>query len=268
MNSCSKPFIHVLAFILCATLPASAAETPGSNRPAPAQAQTLSKKTAWPELGQVVNSVDYESLPLEEVANHLLSAFKGEFDVVVPATIPTVNPSTGTPEPMDVAAIPVRLRLQNVKASEIFNAMNLYFTANGTPLQWELLMNGTRPTAVLRAAAVVLPQPVKAAEPIERSVFFIGDFVDDNRPGKMPWKKLMETLEEINYRTYDKSGPKIAVHPKASLFVVTGEKEQISFIHSLLEALKQKAKLDTEHRTGSTPPGIPLGGETGSGAPK
>ena len=36
------------------------------------------------------------------------------------------------------------LQLRNVTASEVFNAMNLLFENNHTPLRWELKLNGRR----------------------------------------------------------------------------------------------------------------------------
>ena len=52
-----------------------------------------------------------------------------------------------------------------MKASEIFNAMNLVFETTNAHLRWELMMNGHRPTALLR----ILPD-YKQAAPHPRQV--------------------------------------------------------------------------------------------------
>ena len=53
------------------------------------------------------------------------------------------------------------MRLKNVTASEVFNAMNIVFETENTPLRWELRMNGNRPAAVLYVLPDLLPRVVQ-----------------------------------------------------------------------------------------------------------
>jgi len=90
---------------------------------------------------------DIPALPLSEIVVILKREFKDYFDVLLPL-------EHEYPIEYDLDETAISLHLKNVRASEFFNAMNLLFETENRPFRWQLLMNGNRPTAVLR----VLPE--------------------------------------------------------------------------------------------------------------
>jgi hypothetical protein len=135
--------------------------------------------------GAESHDVNYDNLPLSEVAKNLQEGYHQEFDVLIPAH--PMEPTPGAPEPPDYPSIPVRLRLKNVTAGETFQAMNMLFEIKRRPVRRELTMNGNRPVAVLHpveARALAAPpanpnQPAQPNRPIARSVLYVGDLVDE-----------------------------------------------------------------------------------------
>jgi hypothetical protein len=198
------------------------------------------KDPDWPEPDITLTNVFYDGLPLTEVVNHLREAFKEQFDILLPASLPS---SSGLIDPGSFA---IKLRLKNVTASEVFNAMNLVFENDRTPMRWELKMNGRRPIALLRVLTDRLPmQP----EP-RRMVYFVGDLLGDEKSGGMSINQVMNTISQVCEMTY---GQAIALqfHKEAQLVVVTGSEEQITFIQTTLAALRQKVELDRNNHANS-----------------
>ena len=124
-------------------------------------------------------------MPLSEVARHLRERFKDSFDVL----------ANGNGD-IDPSAVMIRLQLKNVTASEVFNAMNLVFENDRTPLRWELKLNGKRPTALLRVLAEPgRKNPPPAIDPTtglplppqetKRGVYFVGNLLGDEKYGGM-----------------------------------------------------------------------------------
>ncbi len=245
--------------LLGALLLASAAAAPADDDKTNAPAAVIEwKHPDWKEPDKVMASVNWDGLGLAEVVQVLRNEFKNEFDVVLPSGIPrepVVDPTTGLPssvEAIETGMVSVRLRLQNVTASEIFNAMNLLFQAEQSPpARWELLMNGRRPTAVLRPLPSPKTEvPSRPQEQAKRSVFYVGNIVGDDA-GAMGWDQFSQTIQEVCLRAYESTPtPKFQIHRNAALLIVTGNQEQIDFVRNLLEALekgKPKAAIKVLH---------------------
>ncbi len=196
----------------------------------------------WKDPDIVLTNVDYE-IPLSEVARDLRYRFKDFFDVLLPANGDT-----------DWQSIMIRLQLKNVTASEVFNAMNLVFENDQTPLRWELKMNGKRPTALLRVLAEPGPKnPKPAIDPTtglplppqetKRGVYFVGNLLGDEKYGGMTMEQLVQTLSEVQQMSFG-SESALQFHKQAQLVIVTGTDAEIEFIGNTLTALRQKEELD------------------------
>ena len=197
-------------------------------------------------------SLNYDGVPVAEVARDLRKQFSEAFDIVVPNN--RLPASSGGS--FDASSVPVRIQLKNVTASEIFNAMNLMFETENTPLRWELKMNGNRPTVLLRVRPLMQP-PVE--EP-KRRIFFVGEMIDDRSTGAFTMEKLVKTISEVYEMSYGKSQDPISshlqFHKDAQLLIVTGSIDEIQFVSETLLALKQKAVLSrkTEAAAGAAKP--------------
>jgi hypothetical protein len=198
----------------------------------------------WKDPDIVLTNVSYET-PLGEVTDDLRARFKGFFDVLTP-----VNP---VPD-LNWQSTMIRLQLKNVTASEVFNAMNLVFENDQTPLRWELKMNGKRPTALLHVLAEPGPKnPKPAIDPTtglplppqetKRGVYFVGNLLGDEKYGGMTMEQLVQTLSEVQQMSFgSESG--LQFHKQAQLVIVTGTDAEIEFIGNTLTALRQKEELD------------------------
>jgi len=178
----------------------------------------------------------------------------------------------------------IRLQLKNVTASEVFNAMNLVFENDRTPLRWELKINGKRPTALLRVLAepknpplaIIDPAtglPVSAATPVlepKRMVYFVGDLTGDAKSGGMTMEQIVKTVEEIWDMTYHEPGV-VQFHKDAQLLIVSGTPDQIAFVQQTLGALRVKVQLDrSRHQAAESKPKTdePKSGVGGGGGSK
>ena len=197
----------------------------------------------WKDPDIVLTNVYYE-LPLSEVVRDLRARFKDSFDVLMPVNVD-----------INWQSIMIRLQLKNVTASEVFNAMNLVFENDQTPLRWELKLNGKRPTALLRVLAEPGPKypppaiidpttglPVPPQE-TKRGVYFVGNLLGDEKSGGMTMEQLVQTLSEVQQMSFgSESG--LQFHKQAQLVIVTGTDAEIEFIGNTLTALRQKEELD------------------------
>jgi hypothetical protein len=186
-------------------------------------------------------TVTYDGLPVEEVSADLRKQFNEAFDIVIPRG---AQPANGAAS-FDAASVPIRIQLKNVTASELFNAMNLMFEAENTPLSWELKMNGSRPLVVLRVWPMFLPPP-PSARPPERKIFFVGDMVGDEKTGGMTMEHLVKTVSDVYEMSYGAAHGTVLdhlqFHKEAQLLVVTGTIDEISFVMETLSALRQKVE--------------------------
>ncbi|MGA2179698.1 MAG: hypothetical protein ABSH15_08975 [Verrucomicrobiota bacterium] len=203
------------------------------------------KDLNWKDPDIVLTNVSYDGLPLSEVVRRLQDQFKGCFDVLTP-----VNPDWAA----DWQSIAIRLQLKNVTASEIFNAMNLVFENDRTPLRWELKLNGKRPTALLRVLAQPSPKnPPPVIDPTtglpvpppetKRGVYFVGNLLGDEKSGGLTMEQLVQTLSEVRQIGFGSEGG-LQFHKQAQLVIVTGTDAEIEFIGNTLTALRQKEELD------------------------
>jgi hypothetical protein len=153
----------------------------------------------------------------------------------------------------------LNLQLKNVTASELFNAMNLIFQNDQTPLRWELKVIGNRQIALLRVLSLSFA-PSKPVEPLRR-VFFVGDLIGDEKRGALTIDRVVGILREV-WETTETAGGQIQFHKEAQLVIVSGSKGQVDFVEQTLHALRLKALLEQERQSASAG----SGGQTNSGA--
>jgi len=218
----------------------------------PVQQAPSWKDPNWKDPEKVLPDVSYDGLPLAEVARNLRQQFKDAFDVLIPSSWQNpYNPAST----IDPGSFPVKMQLKNVTASEVFNAMNLVFEIENTPVRWELQMNGKRPTAVIRVVQALVPSgPVGYVEPPRRTIYFVGDLVGDEKSGGMSIEKLLKTVEEIYQLSYGTPGGVLRFHKEAQLLIVTGTVDQIDFVQQTLSALRQKNDLKEMSQTKAAKP--------------
>lgn len=223
----------------------------------------------WKDPDIVLTNVFYDGLPLSRVVLDLRERFKDSFDVL----------ANGNGD-FDTSAVMIRLQLKNVTASEVFNAMNLVFENDRTPLRWELKLNGKRPTALLRVLAEPSPKypPPFIIDPTtglpvpepKRMVYFVGDLTGDAKSGGMTMEQIVKTVEEIWDMTYHEPGV-VQFHKDAQLLIVSGTPDQIAFVQQTLGALRVKVQLDRErHQAAESKPKTdePKSGVGGGGGSK
>ena len=217
---------------------------------APESAERGTGRTAvdWQDPDKVLAHVNYDGLPITEVGKDLKEQFGGAFDVLFPN-------GPGLPG-QNWSDTQVTLQLMNVKASEIFNAMNMVFETGRTPLHWDLTMNGHRPAAVLRilypnpdVPAALDPTtglPVQPAAADKPMVFFVGDLLGDPRSPGMTMDQIVQTVKEV-YAMANRRPENIACHKEAQLLVIRGAPDDFGFVQSILESLRNKLQMD-KHR--------------------
>lgn len=189
----------------------------------------------WKDPDITLDNVEYNALPVSEVAKVLRERFKGAFDILpMPVVFDNDWGSTVT----------INLQLKNVKASEVFNAMNMVFENDRTPVRWELKMNGSRPVAQLRVLPEAARESGAANRPPEtrRMVFFVGNLLGDEKSGGMTMEQLVKTMTEIWPLDLGRSEDVIKFHKEAQLLVVNGTREQLDFVNNTLAALEEKAQ--------------------------
>jgi hypothetical protein len=199
----------------------------------------------WQEPDKVLPQVSFDGLPLAEIARYLREQFKDAFDIIIPSGW---MDNAEQPRSVDQGSFTIKLQLKNVRASEIFNAMNIVLEGENNPVRWELKMNGNRPTAVLRYLPDLLPQRaiLPTPEPPQRSITFVGDLLGDEKAGGTSIEQLVKTISEVYEMSYGKSKKSnlVQFHKEAQLIVVNGTREQLKFIQETLGALRTKASLD------------------------
>ena len=194
---------------------------------------------AWPDSGKFLPSVDFSQLPLSEVARYLREQFTNYFDIILP------NPNAqGVVDPTQ---IDIDLQLKNVTATEIFNAMNLQFELNKSPLRWELTLNGSRPTAIIRdLPGLASPEP--PPPPQIRKVFYVGDMLDEYS-GTNDLQKLNDISDTIlnAWAATGIGGGTVNTYPSGQLLIVSGTSDQVDLAEQTVRALKDKAEYENSH---------------------
>ena len=206
----------------------------------------LSKPGDWQDPDLTLTELNYAGIPVAEVGTDLKKKFGNYFDVLFPIGSEVNN--------WDWRGTPIELQLKNVKASEVFNAMNLVFETGKTPLRWELMMNGQRPTALLHnlyeakpgtdpaTGLPAVPQPTPVEKPM---VFFVGDLLGDAKSGGMTMEQLVKTVTEVS--KFARTNDSIFTHKQAQLLVIRGTDDDIKFVQSMLAALREKARFENPH---------------------
>jgi hypothetical protein len=190
----------------------------------------------WGDGGIILTNVAYDGLPLSEVVSHLRESFKGTFNIL---------PLPQAFEHDWGAEIIIHLQLRNVTAREIFNAMNLVFENDRTPVRWQLRSSTSAlPYAQLRVLPQAAPQPAPGGGggifPPQRMVYFVGNLVGDEKSGGMTMDQITKTILDIWPADFGKPEGVIQFHKEAQLLVVNGTPEEIAFIHQTLAALNEK----------------------------
>jgi len=220
------------------------------------------KDPNWKDPDIVLPNVSFsEGLPISEVVRYLRRQFEGSFDILLP-----VN------NDYDYNTTDIKLELKNVTASEVFYAMNLVFENDRTPLRWELMMNGHRPTAVLRIVPALLPSvpaPPPAPEPT-RTVYFVGDLMGTEKSAGMTMDQIVKTVSEVWRMTYGEPGETIQFHKDAQLLIIKGTPDQIKFVEATLQAMRKKVELEqSQQKAAESRPKTEepkSGGSSGNGA--
>jgi hypothetical protein len=231
---------------------------PTTGQPIP-PASSEWKDENWKDPNIILTNVNFDGLPISEVASFIRQQFKEQFDLLLPQggiSPGSLNQRTGLPtgeEGVNCNDLPVKLRLKNVTASELFNAMNLLFEDDSMPLRWELKVNGNRQVALLR----ILTQPMPAAPPapapaVERRVYFVGSLIGDEKNGGMSMEQIIKTVTDV-WKMADAPGGNIQFHKEAQLLVVSGTPSQIDFMEQTLKALTQRVE---QEKSGASSPVI------------
>ena len=199
----------------------------------------------WTDPNIVLTNVVCDGLQLSEVAKYLHEQFKDRFNNDSFDFLPM--PKTFGKDWGDET---IQLQLKNVRASDIFNAMNLVFENDRTPLRWELKQSVTPAHHVnrwvmLRVLPEAAPTDVPQTKPPEthRTVYFVGNLVGDEKSGGMTMEQIVKTISEIWPADYGKPESVIQFHKEAQLLVVNGTRDQLEFIHQTLTALAQKVEM-------------------------
>jgi hypothetical protein len=232
-----------------APLPPAPPQTAGAIDPMtglPVQPPPQWKDANWNDPDKVIANLRYDGLPISEVAKNLSEEFKNNFDIILPEDFG--QGLSRNANNMDWNATVIHLRLQNVKASEIFNAMNLLFENDRIPLQWELKMNGSRRLALLRVQADPPVDTASHKPPVNR-IYYVGDLIGDDQAAGMSTNTadLVKTLSEVWKMSFPESG-NIQFHEKAQLVIVTGTDEEIRFMQETLEAMRTRFRVEYNRR--------------------
>ena len=200
---------------------------------------------SWSDPDIVLTNVVYDGMPLTEVARTLRERFKDRFNNDTFDFLPM--PKTFGKDWGDET---IQLQLNNVRASEIFKALNLVFENDRTPLRWELKQSVTHTHHVnrwvmLRVLPEAAPTDVPQNKPPEthRMVYFIGNLVGDEKSGGMTMEQIAKTISDVWPAEFGKPDSVIQFHKDAQLLVVNGTREQLEFIQQTLQALGRKAEL-------------------------
>jgi len=189
----------------------------------------------WSDPDIILTNVMYDGLPLIEVAKELREQCRNQFDIL---PMPTTFSN-------EWGYMTIQLQLKNVRASEVFNAMNLVFENDRTPLRWELKSApGGRQLVLLRVLPEAAPESSLLAPPPEthRMVYFVGNLLGDEKSGGMTMDQLFNTIIKTWPEDLGKLDGVIQFHAEAQLVIVNGTREQNEFVQKMLSALQQKAE--------------------------
>jgi hypothetical protein len=187
----------------------------------------------WKEPRLLVTNLVYDGIPLKDVVQNLRERFSGPdgFDIL---PLPEVGSDDSG------SSVIIRLTLRNVRASEIFNAMNLIFENDRKPLRWFLKGGINRQLVQLRALPP--PPPEAKAPDTQRMVYFVGNLIGDEKSGGMTMDQIIKTILDVWPSDFGKPDGVIRFHEDAQLLVINGTPDQIAFIRQTLAALGEKVQ--------------------------
>ncbi len=246
----STNYKSVLALIAAATVcanssPAGEDAQPRDESGPPRKFQNLvtddAALEAWLAIGPPQPEIILEGTPLKEVAWNTAKIFKNQFDLILPPADPGLSPMA------------VQMRLKDVRAIEVFYAMNLNFEVQKLPIRWKLALNGSRPIAILGMERLpAAAAPAAETEKIGQTVFPIPDILCASSPAsdKQTADNLEDTvaaaLDDLQKPGHAKvnapGGPIIKVHAKAGILVCSGTWAETELVRSTLQALKDTAQ--------------------------
>ena len=188
----STNYKSVLALIAAATVcanssPAGEDAQPRDESGPPRKFQNLvtddAALEAWLAIGPPQPEIILEGTPLKEVAWNTAKIFKNQFDLILPPADPGLSPMA------------VQMRLKDVRAIEVFYAMNLNFEVQKLPIRWKLALNGSRPIAILGMERLpAAAAPAAETEKIGQTVFPIPDILCASSPASD--KQTADNLED------------------------------------------------------------------------
>lgn len=196
---------------------------------------------AWLAIGPPQPEIILKGAPLNEVAWNTARIFKNQFDLILPPADP------------DLSTMVVQMRLKDVRAIEVFNAMNLYFDVQKLPARWKLTLNGSRPTAIL---GMEKPQPAATlpaeTNKIGNTVFSIDEILaafsaaQDKPATDNLVEAIAAVLDDVEKPGHAKvnapGGPVLKIHAQAGILVFSGTWEETELVRSTLAALKDTAQ--------------------------
>jgi hypothetical protein len=194
---------------------------------------------AWSSIGPPQPEAIIEGAVLNEVASSTARMFQNQFDLILPPADP------------DLSKMAVQMRLKDVRAIEIFNAMNLYFETEGIPAHWTLTLNGSRPTAILGVEKNQAATPLAETEKTRYIVISVADILYASGLAlNKPFAHNLEAavaaaLDDVRKpgraRVNTPGGPVVKVHAQAAILVFSGTWGETDIVRSALEALKRTA---------------------------
>jgi len=201
----------------------------------------------WKDPVKVLPSLNFlDGLPVREVARYLLEQFTNDFDIIIPSSYQLPK----TSQSIDSGDYGVTLQLKNVTASEVFRAMNLEFEVENTPLRWQLTMNGSRPTAVLRVVPELIP-PQPPPPESRHMVIYVGDLIGFGKSGDTNELHQLSDIADTISRVWAVSGVRrpnssghLDIYSPAQLLIVNGTPDQLNLAEQTIAALKQKIQFD------------------------
>ena len=208
----------------------------------------------WTPPALVLTNINWDGLPLIEIANQLREDFKGSFDI-----LPFPEDNT-----LDCDHIIINLKLLHARANDVINAMNLIFENNQRPVRWFLEIHDDKAYLILKNIKPVATGQADTG-PKVRQIFFVGDLLSDDKANALTMQGLNDTIFDIWNRTYDTPARDcIQFHQSTQLLIFNGTPEQAAFLEQVLEGLKRRAQW-TQNKLQSDAAGFnnPIGGPGG-----
>jgi hypothetical protein len=224
--------------------PAPSAIDPRTGLPV-AQAEPQWIDPGWSDPNIMLTNVSWDGLPLSEVVRVLRERFGKYFDIL---------PMPHTFDKDWGSEISIQLQLKDVKASDIFNAMNMVFENDRTPVRWELKANASgRPVALLRVLPEAAPtQQVSQNQQQEfRRVFFVGDLSGNGKADAKEAQEQLLKVENAIAHVWEMTGASpddlnkhLQIYAPGQLIIISGTHEQMDLAQQTLQALKKKSELE------------------------